>query len=50
MIAQVIPLAILAIVVLVVGAWTAQRIVADNSDRLLAGALQTIRATASVEH
>ncbi|ASE40267.1 sensor histidine kinase [Brevundimonas vesicularis] len=50
LIAQVIPLAILAIVVLVVGAWTAQRIVADNSDRLLAGALQTIRATASVEH
>ena len=49
LIAQVVPLAILAIVVLAVGAWTAQRIVADNSDRLLAGALQTIRATVSVE-
>ncbi len=48
LIAQVVPLAIFAIVVLAVGAWTAQRVVASNADRLLAGALQTIRETVSV--
>jgi two-component system sensor histidine kinase TctE len=48
LIAQVVPLAIFAIVVLAVGAWTAQRVVANNADRLLAGALQTIRETVSV--
>ncbi|WP_295189931.1 sensor histidine kinase [uncultured Brevundimonas sp.] len=48
LIAQVIPLAIFAIVILAVGAWTAQRVVASNADRLLAGALQTIRETVSV--
>ncbi|WP_312083861.1 sensor histidine kinase [Brevundimonas sp.] len=49
LIAQVVPLALFAIVVLAVGAWTAQRVVADNADRLLAGALQTIRETVSVD-
>ena len=49
LIAQVAPLALFAIVVLAVGAWTAHRIVADNADRLLAGALQTIRETVSVK-
>ena len=48
LIAQVVPLAIFAVVVLAVGAWTAQRVVAANADRLLAGALQTIRETVSV--
>lgn len=49
LIAQVAPLALFAVVVLAVGAWTAHRIVADNADRLLAGALQTIRETVSVK-
>src|SRR3989344_1659020 len=48
LIAQVAPLALFAVVVLAVGAWTAQRVVANNADRLLAGALQTIRETVSV--
>lgn len=48
LIAQVVPLAIFAVVVLAVGAWTAHRVVASNADRLLAGALQTIRETVSV--
>lgn len=49
LIAQVAPLALFAVVVLGVGAWTAHRVVADNADRLLAGALQTIRETVSVD-
>lgn len=50
LIAQVAPLALFAAVVLAVGAWTAHRVVADNADRMLAGALQTIRETVSVDH
>lgn len=50
LIAQVAPLALFAVVVLAVGAWTANRVVADNADRLLAGALQTIRETVSVDN
>jgi len=49
LVAQVAPLAIFAGVVLAVGAWTAHRVVADNADRLLSGALQTIRETVSVD-
>ncbi|NBB63985.1 hypothetical protein GVN18_32485 [Pseudomonas sp. ODNR1LW] len=48
LIAQVAPLALFAVVVLGLGAWTAQRVVADTADRLLAGALQTIRETVSI--
>lgn len=48
LIAQVAPLALFAGVVLAVGAWTAHRVVEDNADRLLAGALQTIRETVTV--
>ncbi|GAA0196825.1 sensor histidine kinase [Actinomadura yumaensis] len=48
LIAQVAPLALFAVVVLAVGAWTAHRVVAETADRLLAGALQTIRETVSV--
>lgn len=48
LIAQVAPLALFAVVVLAVGAWTAHRVVADTADRLLAGTLQTIRETVSV--
>lgn len=48
LIAQVAPLALFAVVVLAVGAWTAQRVVENTADRLLAGALQTIRETVSV--
>lgn len=48
LIAQVAPLALFAVVVLAVGAWTAQRVVESTADRLLAGALQTIRETVSV--
>jgi len=49
LIAQVAPLAVFAFVVLAVGAWTAHRVVEGTSDRLLAGAMQTIRESVTVE-
>lgn len=42
LIAQGLPLALLALIVLAAGAWSANRVVANTADRLLAGALQTI--------
>lgn len=50
LIAQIAPLAIVAVVLLAVGAWTAHRVVERTSDRLLAGSMQAIRESVSVEN
>ena len=49
LIAQVVPLTVFAIVLLGVGAWTAHRVVERTSDRLLAGAMQTILQSVSLD-
>ncbi|MFN3537467.1 MAG: sensor histidine kinase [Brevundimonas sp.] len=49
MVAQVTPLALFAVVLLAMGAWTAQTVVERTSDRLLAGSMLTILETVSVE-
>lgn len=48
-IAQIAPLSLVAVLLLVVGSWTAHRVVERTSDRLLAGAMQAILATVSLE-
>jgi two-component system sensor histidine kinase TctE len=47
-IAQIAPLSLVAVVLLVAGSWTAHRVVERTSDRLLAGATQAILETVSV--
>lgn len=49
MIAQVAPLALFAVLLLGLGAWTAHSVVERTSDRLLAGSMLTILETVSVE-
>lgn len=50
LIAQIAPLSLVAIVLLVVGSWTAHRVVERTSDRLLAGAMQAILESVSVSN
>lgn len=50
LIAQIAPLSLVAVVLLVAGSWTAHRVVERTSDRLLAGAMQAILETASVSN
>lgn len=47
-IAQIIPLSLVAVVLLVAGSWTAHRVVERTSDRLLAGATQAILETVTI--
>ena len=47
-IAQIAPLSLVAVLLLITGAWTAHRVVERTSDRLLAGAMQAILETVSV--
>jgi len=48
-IAQIAPLSLVALLLLVAGSWTAHRVVERTSDRLLAGAMQAILETVSVK-
>lgn len=48
-IAQIAPLAVVAILLLAGGSWTAHRVVERTSDRLLAGAMQAILSTVTLE-
>lgn len=48
-IAQIAPLSLVAIVLLLTGFWTANRVVERTSDRLLAGSMQAILDTVSLE-
>ena len=47
-IAQIAPLSLVAVLLLVAGSWTANRVVERTSDRLLAGSMQAILETVSV--
>lgn len=47
-IAQIAPLSLAALLLLVAGSWTAHRVVERTSDRLLAGSMQAILETVSV--
>lgn len=48
-IAQIAPLSLVALLLLLAGSWTAHRVVERTSDRLLAGAMQAILETVSVK-
>jgi len=49
-IAQIAPLTLVALLLLVVGSWTAHRVVERTSDRLLAGSMQAILETVTVRN
>jgi two-component system, OmpR family, sensor histidine kinase TctE len=49
LLAQIMPLAVVAVVLLIAGAWTSYRVVERTSDRLLAGAMEIIRESVTLE-
>lgn len=49
LLAQIMPLTVVAVVLLIAGAWTSHRVVERTSDRLLAGAMEIIRESVTLE-